>query len=172
MPAIGKKIADKATRAGVAERFDDPAVHKTMAVDLDLIPSDDQRRSDLARFLLNTAPHHDANTLSFLHTVPGIGQLLRLVLLDDMPQSDRCPRGQDFASYGRLGKCAKASGGKRLGTSGNTMGHAHLQGAFAEAATLFLRGNEPGQKSLAQLEKTHDKGTAWRILAHKLARAV
>jgi len=59
-----------------------------------------------------------------------------------------------------------------LGTSGNKMGNAHLTWAFSEAATLFLRGNEPGQKYLARLEKKHDKGKALSILAHKLARAV
>jgi transposase len=104
--------------------------------------------------------------------VPGIGQILRLVLLYDIHPIDRFPRVQDFASYGRLVKCAKESGGKRLGTSGNKIGNAHRKWAFSEAATLFLRGNEPGQKSLARLEKKHDKGKALRILAHKLARAV
>ena len=48
----------------------------------------------------------------------------------------------------------------------------YLKWAFSEAAVLFLRNNEPGQKYLARLEKTHDKGTALTILAHKLARAV
>jgi transposase len=37
LPEIGKKIAYKANRDGVAERFDDPAVQKTIAVDLELI---------------------------------------------------------------------------------------------------------------------------------------
>ncbi|MGE3536836.1 MAG: hypothetical protein AB7N91_05270 [Candidatus Tectimicrobiota bacterium] len=37
LPAIDKKIAYQANREGVAERCDDPAVHKTSAVDLDLI---------------------------------------------------------------------------------------------------------------------------------------
>jgi transposase len=37
-PEIGKKSADNATRAGVAERVADPAVPKTLAVDLALIP--------------------------------------------------------------------------------------------------------------------------------------
>jgi transposase len=37
LPEIGKKIAYKANRAGVAERFDDPAVQKTIEVDLSLI---------------------------------------------------------------------------------------------------------------------------------------
>jgi hypothetical protein len=129
-------------------------------------------RSNLELFILKTAKHHDAQTLYLLQTVPGIGKILRLVLLYEMHQIDRFPRVQDFASYCRLVKCAKASGGKRLGTSGNKMGNAHLTWAFSEAATLFLRGNEPGQKYLARLEKKHDKGKALSILAHKLARAV
>ena len=93
-------------------------------------------------------------------------------MLYEIHQIDRFPRVQDFASYCRLVKCAKESGGKRLGTSGNKIGNAHLKWAFSEAATLFLRGNEPGQKYLARLEKKHDKGKALSILAHKLARAV
>ena len=104
--------------------------------------------------------------------MPGIGKILSLVLLDEIHQIDRFPRVQDFASSGRLVKCAKESGGKRLGTSGHKIGNAHLTWAFSAAATLFLRGNEPGQKYLARLEKKHDKGTALSILAHKLARAV
>ena len=58
-----------------------------------------------------------------------------------------------------------------MGTSGNKMGNAHLTWAFSEAATLCLRGNEPGQTSLATLEKQHDKGKALGRLAHQLARA-
>jgi transposase len=172
LPEIGKKIAYKANREGVAERFDDPAVPKTMAIDLELIPYYDQMLSDLELFILKTAKQHDAQTLYWLQTVPGIGNILRLVLLYAMHQIDRFPRVQDFASYCRLIKCAKASGGKRLGTSGNKIGNAHLTWAFSEAAPLFLRGNEPGQKYLAKLEKKHDKGKALSILAHKLARAV
>jgi transposase len=69
-------------------------------------------------------------------------------------------------------KCAKESAGKRLGTAGKKIGNAHLKWAFSEAAALFLRNNPAGQKYLARLENTHDKGKALSILAHKLARAV
>ena len=68
--------------------------------------------------------------------------------------------------------CRKASAGNRLGTSGQNIGHAHLQWAFAEAAALFLRHNPQGQTLLARLEKKHDKGKALRMLAHQLGRAV
>jgi hypothetical protein len=63
LPEIGKNIAYKANREGVAERFDDPAVQKTIEVDLALITYDDQMLSDLELFIINTAKQHDANTL-------------------------------------------------------------------------------------------------------------
>jgi hypothetical protein len=172
LPDIGKNIADTAHRDGVAERCDDPAVPKTLAVARELSTDDAQLRSDLALFLRTTAKPHDAQTLDLFQTGPGLGTILRLVLLDDMHQSERVPRGQDFASSGRLVKGAQASGGQRVGTSGNKMGNAHLTWAFAAAATLCLRGNESGQKSLARVEKTPDTGKALRLLAHQLARAV
>jgi transposase len=172
LPEIGKKIAYKANRAGVAERFPDPAVHKNIEVDLALITYYDELLRDLELYILQTAKQHDAHTLYLLQTVPGIGKILSLVLLYEIHQIDRFPSVQDFASYCRLVKCAKESGGKRSGTSGKKIGNAHLKWAFSEAAVLFLRNNEPGQKYLARLEKKHDKGKALSILAHKLARAV
>ena len=172
LPEISKKIAYKANREGVAERFADPAVQKTIEVDLALITYDDQLLQDLELSILQTAKQHDANTLYLLQTVPGIGKILSLVLLYDIHRIERFPRVQDFASYCRLIKCSKESGGKRLGTSGAKIGHAHLTWAFGEAAALFLRNNEAGQTYLARLEKKHDQGKALSILAHKLARAV
>jgi transposase len=172
LPEIGKTIAYKANRDGVAERCDDAAVHKTIAVDLARITSYDALRKDLELALLTTAKDHDANPLYLLQTVPGIGKILRLVLLYEMHQIERFPRVQDVASSCRLVKCRKESGGKRLGTAGKKIGHAPLTWAFSEAATLFLRNNKPGQTLLARVEQKHNKGKALRILAHKLGRAV
>jgi transposase len=172
LSAIGKHIAYKANRTGGAERFTDPAVQKTIAVDLSLITSYDELLQDRERSILNTAKHHDAQPLSLLQTVPGIGKILSLVLLYDIHRIDRFPSVQDVASYGRVVKCCKESGGKRLGTSGKKPGHAHRKWAFSEAATLFLRHTPQGQKLLARLEKKHDKGKALSILSHTLGRAV
>jgi transposase len=172
LPEIGKKIAYKANRVGVAERFSDPAVQKTIEVDLALITYYDELLKTLELSILKTAKHHDAQTLYLLQTVPGIGKILSLVLLYEIHQIDRFPSVQDFVSYARLVKCAKESAGKRLGTSGKKIGNAHLKWAFSEATTLFLRNNPQGQQLLARLEKKHNKGKALTILAHKLARAV
>src|SRR5438093_3676673 len=172
LPAIGKKIAYKANRDGVAERFADPAVQKSIEVDLALIGYYDTLLRDVELTIVKTAKHHDAQTLYLLQTVPGIGKILRLVLLYEIHAIARFPRVQDFASYCRLVKCARESAGKRSGTSGSKIGNAHLKWAFSEAAVLFLRDNPAAQKLLARLEKKHGKGKALTILAHKLARAV
>jgi transposase len=172
LPEIGKKIAYKANRGGVAERFADPAVQKNIEVDLALVTYYDQLLTDLELSIVTAAKHHDANTLYLLQTVPGIGKILSLVLLYEIHDIERFPRVQDFVSYCRLVKCAKESAGKRLGTAGKKIGNAHLKWAFSEAAALFLRNNPAGQKYLARLEKKHDKGKALSILAHQLARAV
>lgn len=84
--------------------------------------------------ILTTATQHDATTLSLLQTVPGIGKMLSLVLLYDIPQSARFPRGQEFASSCRLVTCAQESHGKRSGTSGSKIGQAPLTWTLSEAA--------------------------------------
>jgi transposase len=172
LPEIGKKIAYKANRDGVAERFPDPAVQKSIEVDLALIGYYDQLLSDVELTIVQTAKQHDAHTLYRLQSVPGIGKILSLVLLYEIHDIRRFPRVQDFVSYCRLVKCAQESAGKRYGTSGAKIGNAYLKWAFSEAAVLFLRHNPVGQKYLTRLEKKHGKGKALTILAHKLARAV
>jgi transposase len=172
LPEIGKKIAYKANRAGVAERFPDPAVQQSIEVDLALIDHYDQLLRDVELSILNTAKRHNAKTLYLLRTVPGIGEILSVVLLYEIHDIQRFPRVQEFVSYCRLVKCAKESAGKRYGTSGTKIGKASLKWAFSEAAVLFLRTNPAGQKYLARLENKHGKGKALTVLAHKLARAV
>jgi transposase len=172
LPAIGKKIAYKANRDGVAERFPDPAVQKSIDVDLTRIGHDDELLRDLELDLVTAAKQHGANALYLLRTVPGIGKILSLVLLYEIHDIQRFPRVQDFVSYCRLVKCAKESAGKRYGTSGAKIGNAYLKWACSEAAVLFLRNNPAGQKYLARLVKKHGKGKALTVLAHKLARAV
>ena len=81
LPEIGKKIAYKANRDGVAERFPDPAVQKSIEVDLALIGHYDELLRDLELAIVTTAKQHDANTLYLLQTVPGIGKILRRRLL-------------------------------------------------------------------------------------------
>jgi Transposase IS116/IS110/IS902 family len=150
----------------------DPAGQTSLEVDLALIGYDDALLRDLERTIVRAATHHDAKTVSLLRTVPGSGTILSLVLRYEIHAIERCPRMQDVASYGRLVKWAKESAGKRAGTSGTNIGHAHLTWAFSEAAVLCLREHPAGQKLLASVENKHRQGKALTILAHQWARAV
>jgi transposase len=132
----------------------------------------DKLLGEVELYLTRSAKAHDVQTFARLQSVPGIGQTLALVILYEIQDITRFPRVQDFVSYCRLVKCAKESGGKRLGTSGTKIGNVHLRWAFAEAAVLFLRHNHPGKAYFIKLEQTHGKAKALTVLAHKLARAV
>lgn len=147
-------------------------MQQSIEIDLALSGYDDELLRDLELAIVKAARHHDAHTLYLLRTVPGIGKMLSLVWLSEIHDIERFPRVQDFASYCRLVTCAKESAGTRSGTSGTTIGHAHLKWAFSDAAVLCLRENPAGQKFLTRLEKTHSTGKALTILAHKVARAV
>jgi transposase len=96
-------------RDGVAVRFPDPAVHKSIAVALALLGYDDQRVTALEWPIVRTAKHHDANTCYRLRSIPGVGQILALVMLYAIHAIQRLPSAQDFVSSCRLVTCAKES---------------------------------------------------------------
>jgi transposase len=172
LPEFGKKLAYKGNREGVEEHFPKPSVRKSIEVDVALIDHYDQLLGELELYITRTAKGHDVQTFSRLQSVPGIGKILALVILYEIQDLRRFPRVQDFVSYCRLVKCAKESAGKRHGLSGKTSGNPQLKWAFSEAATLFLRQNQPGKSYFAKLEHKHGKGKALPVLAQKLARAV
>jgi len=122
-PEIGQKSAYKATRAGVAEHFPAPAGQTSMEVALALLGYDEPLRRALEWPSVKAAQPHAAPTLSLLQTVPGIGKLLLLVLLEERHTRPRFRRGQDVVSSCRLVKGAKT------------------------AAVLWLRDDPTSQKS-------------------------
>jgi transposase len=147
-------------------------VRKSIEVDLALIGQYDTLIVDLELTIVREAKRHDADAFHRLRSVPGIGKVLALTILYEIHDVTRFDRVQEFASYARLVKCVKTSGGKKLGTGGAKMGNVHLKWAFSEAAVLFLRHTKDGKKLLTGIEKKHGKGKALSILAHKIGRAV
>ena len=172
LPEFGRRLAYPGNREGVVGHFADPSVRKSIEVDVTLIDQYDALVNDLELTIVREAKRHDGDAFHRLRSVPGIGKVLGLTILYEIHDITRFDRVQEFASYARLVKCKKQSGGKTLGTSGAKMGNVHLKWAFSEAAVLFLRHTKEGKKLLARLEKKHSKGKALSILAHKIGRAV
>jgi transposase len=171
LPEIGKNLGKKGNREGVAERFPDISVQKSIELDLGLIDHYDQLLHRVEHEISLIAKKHDADSYFRLRSVPGIGRILGLVILYEIHDISRFERVQDFVSYCRLVKAARESGGKRLGSSGKKIGNVHLKWAFSEAVVLFLRRNPDAAKYREKLKKKHGNAKSMTILAHKLARA-
>jgi transposase len=172
LPEFGKKLAYKANRDGVTDRFPDPSVQKSIEVNLQLLDLYDRLLTELELYIVKQAKGHNVRSFYLLRSIPGMGKILSLILLYEIHDINRFPRVQDFVSYCRLVKCPRESGGKKSGAKNSKIGNAHLKWAFSEAACLFLRGNEQAQLYHNRLVSKHGKGKALSILAHKIGRAI
>jgi len=172
LPEIKKNLRYAFNRDGIAERFSDPSVCKSIELDISLIEFYDKQLSKVEWYIQQQARACDQHSLILLRTVPGIGKILSLIILYEIHIIKRFASVQNFASYCRLIKCNRESAGKSYGTSGKKIGNAYLKWAFSEAAVLFLRNNPEAQDWLKRTANKHNKARALTILAHKLGRAV
>lgn len=79
LPEIKKNLRYAFNREGIAERFADPSVRKSIGLDLNLIDFYDQQLGKVEWHILKHARDCDEHSLILLRTVPGIGQILSLV---------------------------------------------------------------------------------------------
>ena len=172
LPPLPGRLAYRVNRVGVAERFGEPAVQRSVEADLELIEHYDTLIRRLELYLARSAKVHDAGTFFRLRSVPGIGKILGLVMMYEIHDITRFPRVQEFISYARLVKCSKESAGKKSGYGGTKIGNAHLKWAFSEAVCLFMRESDKAMAFVQKRERKHGKGKAMSILAARLGRAI
>jgi transposase len=172
LPEFAKKISRKYNREGVAERFEDPVVRKSVEVDLAVIDALNQTLRQLEWYIEKTAREHDYKTLYLLRSIPGVGQILALVILYEICDIKRFATVQDFSSYARLIRPVKESAGKWAGKGNKKIGNHHLKWAINEAVILMLRESDQAKDFVDRLIQKHNKGKALGILTHKLGRAI
>jgi transposase len=174
LPPFPKKLANAGNRLemNVAQRFAEPSVHKSAAVDLAVIDCLDAQVAELELYLTRTAKVDDVQTFHRLQTIPGVGKILALVLLYEIHDIKRFASCGQFLSYCRLVRCGHESDGKQLGSGGRKIGNAQLRWAFAEAACLFLRQSERAKRWKQKQQSKRGEGRALAILAARLGRAV
>lgn len=173
-PPLAKKLAYAANRAEIdlPARFPDPSARKNVELDLALIGTYDEHIGALELYLTRAAKVDDAQAYARLRSVPGIGQVLGLLLLYEIHDIRRFAEEGQFLSYARLVRCEHESAGKKQGTGGNKIGNAHLKWAFSEATCLLPRASERAKAWLARRERKHGKKRALGALAARLGRAV
>ena len=139
LPEFNKCISRKRNRAGISEQFEDLSVRKSIELNLTLLKQYDTLLNDVELYLTRHAKEHDPNNLYLLHTIPGVGKILALVLLYEIHDINRFERVQNFTSYSRLIKPQKKSAGKVTGSGNRKIGNAYLKWAFSEATLLLIR---------------------------------
>ncbi len=92
LPEIGKRLANKANREDVAAHFPHPSVRKPIEVDVSLIDHYAHLLGEVELDLTRSAKVHEVQTFARLQSVPGIGQILALVILYEIPDIQRFPR--------------------------------------------------------------------------------
>jgi transposase len=172
LPPFTKKLAYKTNRIGIAERFTDPHVRKSIELDLAVIETYDKQLLAVERYIEDHARIHDPTVHYRVKTIPGVGKILSLVLIYEIDDIKRFPRVQDFASYARLIRPQKVSDGKWAGKSNKKIGNPHLKWALSEIAIIMLRVSPEAKKLVERLRKRHSKGKALGIFTHKLGRAI
>jgi transposase len=141
-------------------------------LDLTLIDTYDEHIGAVELYLTRTAKVDDAQAYARLRSVPGIGQVLGLVLLYEIHDIHRFAAEGQFLSYARLVRCVHKSAGKTLGHGGKKIGNAHLKWAFSEAACLMLRSCVPVKAWMQRQEKKRGKRKALSVLEAKIGRTV
>ena len=174
LKAPGKKIAYRANREGIELAFEDDSAKRMIESDLTMIESYSEEIRKLEWFIekQGRSKVNNAQALSLLKSVPGIGDVLSLTILYEIENIERFSSVQKFCSYARLVRPEKTSAGKSVGGGGKKIGNPHLKWAFSEATALMLRACAKAKKYKERLERKHGKAKAMNLLSHRIGKAV
>ncbi|HQT34363.1 MAG TPA: IS110 family transposase [Thiobacillus sp.] len=106
-----------------------------------------------------------------LKSIPGIGEVLAIIIMLETGDVTRFARVGNFASYARCVDSARYSNGKKKGEGNTKNGNAYLVWAFIEAANFARRFNDEARRFFERKKAKTNSIVATKALAHKLARA-
>jgi hypothetical protein len=109
-----RNIVNPSNRIGIADRFENCYVQKSIQTDMSLLDSYHLILLDIASEIKKNAVHHDPIAYQLLRSVPGIGPILSLVILYEIYDIRRFETVGNFISYSRLVKCSHESAGKKM----------------------------------------------------------
>lgn len=120
------------------------------------------------RLLASVTPRPD---YALLKSIPGIGEVLAIVILLETGDITRFAEVGHFASYARCVDSARYSNGKKKGEGNTKNGNAYLVWAFIEAANFARRFCKEANVFFERKKAKTNGVVATKALAHKLARA-
>jgi transposase len=157
------------TAAGVEEIGLGADVSLAMKSNVAVIATLNQQIALLEARLLEAAKPRPEYAL--LKSIPGIGEVLSIVILLEAGEIGRFASVGNFASYARCVDSAHYSNGKKKGEGNTKNGNTYLAWAFIEAANFARRFCAEAKRFFERKKARTNAVIATKALAHKLARA-
>lgn len=166
-----KIVKDKVGRNQLLKLFDDKELEMMISLDLMFIEFLDPVIADLERHIRQKARYHSHLDYQILRSIPGVGEILSLIILYETHDIKRFKTVQRYSSYCGVVKCQRSSGGKVIAAKHTKIRNPYLKWAFGEII-LKAQGCEPKIANLYQrLKSKYGVGRAKSLIAHRFAVA-
>ncbi len=166
-----KLVKDKLKRNQLLKLFDDKELQMMISLDLLFIEFLDPVIAQLERHIRDKAKHHNHLDYQLLRSIPGVGEILSLIILYETHDIKRFKTVQRYSSYSGVVKCERESGGKKIAAKNTKIRNPYLKWAFGEII-LKAQVSEPKiGKLYNRLKAKYGIGRAKSIIAHRFAVA-
>lgn len=165
-------VKNKKTRRELAAKLSEAQMVSSITMDLDVIDKIDSILNPVEAEIRAKAKLHDRTTLNLLLTVPGIGDMMSLVILYEIGNISRFPSPQKFSSYARLVRCERQSAGKKTKGGFQKIGNPYLKWAISEIIIHAPSTSPVIKKYYGKLAEKAGKKAAKRIISHKFGVAI
>ncbi len=166
---LGGEAVKKLTPVRLGELIDDGDVRLSMECGLAVLDCLEQRIVMIEKLALRRL--RETPELRHLRTVPGIGQILGMVILLETGDIGRFAAPGNYASYCRCVGSQRLSNGKRKGEGNRKNGNRYLAWAFVEAAHFAIRYDARARRFYDRKKAKTGTFSALKAVSHKLARA-
>jgi transposase len=127
--------------------------------------------AQLERHITQKARNHNHLGYQLLRSIPGVGEILSLIILYETHDIKRFKTVQRYSSYCGVVKCERESGGKKIAAKNTKIRNPYLKWAFGEVI-LKAQVSEPQiGKLYKRLKSKYGLGRAKSIIAHRFAVA-
>lgn len=168
--APGSRAIQQWTEADIAATGLDPFVQLQLSTLLDAVHCSDRLAKQIETAVLEFVGPNESFDL--VQLVPGIGQILGMIIVLESGEFSRFPNAGCYASYCRAVKSEHSSNSKKKGENNKRNGNPYLAWAFIEAASFAPRYYPEIQSWYDRKKKKRNTIVAKKALASKLSKAV
>jgi len=165
-------VKDKKQRHLLSDEFKEQSIRNTIEADLDMICFLDPKIQSLELLIRQTARGNDQIAINILRSIPGVGDMLSLIILYEIHDISRFPTVQQFCSYARLVRGSYESAGKKVGRGKAKIGNHFLKYAIAEIIMKAATSSKEIEQYYNRLESQNGKARAKTIISHKFGIAI